>query len=60
MPRIIIFAPVRQDAIQFFAQKLAEADPEGIVVVTADFNLDQATAIIESMQALKDDDPKEG
>lgn len=54
MPRIIIWAPAQQDQVHFFASKAAEIDPSGVVVVTADFDLDQAMGIVKSMQLLSD------
>lgn len=58
MPKIIIFAPTRQDAILWYAKRLAESDPDGVVIVTTDFSLDQATGILEQMQSLADDQPE--
>lgn len=55
MPRIIIFAPSEQDKAFWFAEKMAEADPQGVVVVTADFNMEQAVQIVSQMQLLTDE-----
>jgi tryptophan synthase alpha subunit len=55
MPRIIIFAPIKQEHIDYFAKAMQEADPDGIVVVTADLSLEQATTVIEAMRSLEPD-----
>lgn len=59
MPRIIIWAPAEQDQVHWFAAKAAEIDPSGVVVVTADFAMDQAMGIVRSMQLLSDDEHTE-
>jgi hypothetical protein len=55
MPRIIIFAPVKQEHVDYYAKALQTADPDGIVVVTADLSLEQATTVIEAMKSLEPD-----
>ena len=54
MARVLIFAPNEQNRVEEFAEKLIEADPGCVLIVTVDMPLETAVEFLKVQQTLAD------
>lgn len=52
MPRILIVAPSEQERIMELMDKVVEFDPNSVVILTVDLNLEQCGQMLASMDHL--------